>query len=126
MQDILQPIIHKTPIVGLRVNVAQSGLCIGDTAQLGRLDNGRIGIFAQASRRLFGIFPHRAVTCLGSLTDEAEQRIATALDTGGTLRIRIVGLTPEHLSQEDGPQIHVSVWGNLAEALSFHRSDKIR
>lgn len=122
MQDILQPIIHKTSVQGLQVNVASSGLSIGDSAHLERLQDGRIGIFAQAKRWRFGVFPHRGNTLIGSLSDESAARISDALDTGGTLRTRIVGLTPEHLMLDGHAMVDVSIWGNLALELHFDLS----
>jgi hypothetical protein len=122
MQDILQPIIHKTSVQGLQVNVASSGLSIGDSARLERLVDGRIGIFAQAKRWRFGVFPHRGNTLIGSLSDESAARISDALDSGGTLRTRIVGLTPEHLMLDGHASVDVSVWGNLALELHFDLS----
>ncbi len=120
MQDILQPIIHKAPVMGLLVNVTRTGLCIGDPAELRLLTDGHIGIFALARQRLLGIFPRKAMQHLGHLGPAAVAIIGEAMQQGQHLRVRIVGLTPEHLSASTGPEIHISVWGD-ALRLQSHR-----
>ena len=119
MQDMLQPLLHKAPVLGLRVNVNRTGLCIGDPAELHLLTDGQVGIFAPVRKRFLGLIPHQALLHLGQLSPSAGEIIAPALHYGHHLRVRIVGLTPEHLSQSSGPEVHISVWGDrsrLAEA----------
>lgn len=33
MHDMLQPLIHKAQVHGLRIHVGRAGLCLGDTAE---------------------------------------------------------------------------------------------
>lgn len=112
MQDSKQPLIHKAPVMGLRVHVARAGLSIGDEASLERLSDGQIGIFAVIRHPFLGLIPVRRRTCLGHLGPMAETLIAPSLDHGDALRVRIVGLNPEHLAQENPPEIHISIWGD--------------
>ena len=121
MQDILQPIIHKAPVMGLRVNVTRTGLRIGDAAQLHLLTDGQIGIFAKGRKRLLGIFPRKVLLHLGHLGPAAVAIIGGAIAQGQHLRVRIVALTPEHLSKEAGPEVHISIWGD-ALRLQSHRA----
>jgi len=114
MQENLQPLLHKSPLHELRVNVARAGLCIGDTAELALMDNGQVAIFAKVRKRFLGIIPHQGQAQLGQLSPQAAKLIAPALHHGHHLRVRIVGLTPEHLSASTGPEVHVSVWGDRA------------
>lgn len=120
MQDILQPIIHKAPVLGLRINIGRSGLCIGDMAELRQLDDGQIGIFAPVRKHLLGFIPWRAEAHLGQLGPAAVAIIGEAIQQGQHLRVRIVGLTPEHLSASTGPEVHISIWGDAAR-LQAHR-----
>lgn len=120
MQDILQPIIHKAPVMGLRVNVTRTGLCINDPAELRLLTDGQIGIFAPVRKRFLGIIPWRSEAHLGHLGPAAVAIIGEAIQQGQHLRVRIVGLTPEHLSASTGPEVHISIWGDAAR-LQAHR-----
>ncbi len=110
MRDPQQPILAMTRLVELQVHVARTGLSIGDPAQAHPLPDGQIGIFAPVQRYRLGILPHRPLRLLGLLTPNAASLIAPALGAGEPFRIRIVGLTPEHLGPD--PEIHVSIWGD--------------
>ncbi len=110
MRDSQQPILPMTRLVDLHVNVARTGLSIGDAAQAHPMTDGRIGIFAPVQRYRLGVIPHRPLRLLGLLTPAAAYLIAPALTAGEPFRIRIVGLTPEHIGPE--PEIHVSIWGD--------------
>lgn len=111
MQDSIQPLIHKAAVQDIAVHIARSGLSIGDEATLHSLTDGRIGVFAARRRRLLGLIPQRVTTCLGTLGPQAATLIGPAVEAGFPLRVRIVGLTPEHLAGEGAPEIHISVWG---------------
>lgn len=113
MQDILQPLITKAQIVGLRVNVGRTGLCIGDTAHLEILSDGHIGLFAKGYQRWLGLFSRRRLLHLGHLGPVASDILAEPLRKDMHLRVRIVGLTPEHLSATRQPEVFVSVWGTV-------------
>ena len=111
MHDQLHPILHKAAVSSLAVNVARTGLSIGDTAELHLMEDDSIGVFAERRRRLFGVFPRKSLLFLGLLDAAATATLTPALHQGGHLRIRIVGLTPEHLSPTGIPEAYVSVWG---------------
>lgn len=112
MQDIMQPLIHKAPVMGLRVNVTRTGLCIGDQAELRLLPDGQIGIYAPVRRRILGLIPRQVLLHLGQLGPQATAIIGEAMRHEMHLRVRIVGLTPEHLCGEAGPEIYISIWGD--------------
>lgn len=113
MHDVLQPIIHKAPVLGLAVNVNRTGLCIGDPADVRLMEDGQVGIFATVRKRRMWLFPRQVQAYLGHLGPNAGRIITPALVHGDHLRVRIVGLTPEHLSHAEGAEVHVSVWGDL-------------
>ncbi|MGV8951773.1 MAG: hypothetical protein ACOH2M_11770 [Cypionkella sp.] len=117
MHDFLQPLITKAQVVGLRVNVNKAGLCIGDTAHLEMLEDGQIGLFAQGQSRWLGLFPRRNLLHLGQLGPAASKILAEPMRQDMHLRVRIVGLTPEHLSETRQPEIFVSVWGAVDRLL---------
>jgi hypothetical protein len=112
MQEIFQPLLHKSRLVGLAVHVQRSGLCLGDTAELGWLADRGIGVFALPRARRFGIFARKRPVLLGQLDAEGAAIVAPALLAEEPLRVRIVGLNPEHLAGEAPPEIHVSIWGD--------------
>ena len=113
MQDMLQPLIHKAAVHSICVNVARTGLSIGDKATLVALPDGQVGVFAPLTRRFLGIFPRRVMVLIGALGPHATALIAPAVARAEQLRVRIVGLTPEHLATPPfGAEVHISVWGD--------------
>lgn len=113
MQDMLQPLIHKAAVHSICVNVARTGMSIGDEAVLVALPDGRIGVFARLNRRFLGLFPRRVMVLIGALGPHATALIAPAVERAELLRVRIVGLTPEHLATPPmGAEVHISVWGD--------------
>lgn len=120
MQHLYQPIIHKASLMGLALHVGRSGLCLNDTAELVPMAEGRVGVLALQPRRWLGLIPRVRRLYLGHLGPQAAALIGPRLERGEQLRVRIVGLTPEHLAAGAEPEIHVSVWSNgrtHAEAL---------
>lgn len=113
MHDLLQPLIHKAAVHDISVHVARTGLSIGSEAELHLLPDSRIGVFARLSRRFLGIIPRQVTVLIGVLGPQASALIAPAVERDELLRVRIVGLTPEHLTAPGfGPEVHVSVWGD--------------
>lgn len=113
MYDLLQPLIHKAAVRDISVHVARTGLSIGAEAELHVLPDGRVGVFALLTRRFLGLIPRQVTVQIGVLGPQACALIAPAVERGELLRVRIVGLTPEHLTAPGmGPEVHVSVWGD--------------
>lgn len=112
MTDTKLPLIHKAPVEGLAVHVARTRLAIGDAAWLDRLSDGRVGVFAEVRRLVFGLFPSQRPTLLGHLGPLAEEIVAPSLAHGDNLRVRIIDLTPEHLANGYPPEVYISVWGD--------------
>lgn len=113
MQDMLQPLIHKAAVHSISIDVARTGLSIGDTAELVALPDGRIGVFAHLQRRFLGLIPRKVTVLIGALGPHASELIAPVVERGEQLRVRIVGLTPEHLAVPPmGAEVHISVWGD--------------
>lgn len=110
VQDVIQPIIHKAEVTGLRVNIGSTGLSMGDCAELRLTEDGRVAVFAHVTRRVF-LIRRKVLVQLGYLGPRARLILGPALQRGDHLRIRIVGLTPEHLAPDGKPEMHVSVWG---------------
>ena len=118
MQDILQPLINKAQIRGLRVNVTKTGLCIGDTAHLRLLEDGQIAVYARGNQPWLGFIPRSRTLRLGQMGPSATAMLTTPLQDEMHLRVRIVGLTPEHLSPSRQAEVCVSVWGTLPPSLT--------
>ena len=112
MHDITEPILPQVPVEGIVLHVGRSRLSMGDAAEARLLPDGRVGIWAEVRRSWFGLVPRRVVVRLGHLGDVAGQIVASALNSGAPLRLRVVMLTPEHLAGSGRPEIHVSVWGD--------------
>lgn len=112
MTDAKLPLIHKAPVEGLTVHVARTGLSIRDTAWLDRLSDGRIGVFARIRQPFLGLIPHHRTALLGHLGPLAEEIVAPSLAHGDDLRVRIIDLMPEHLSNGFPPEVCISVWGD--------------
>ena len=115
MHDMLQPLIHKAQVHGLRIHVGRAGLCLGDTAEAVPLDDGTVGVVAQVRAPFLGLFPRQRREVLGRLGPAAARILMPEITEGRPLRLRIVGLTPEHLAGPQGPEVHVSAWGKLRE-----------
>jgi hypothetical protein len=112
MSDAKLPLIHKAPVEGLAVHVARTRLSIGDSAWLDRLGDGRIGVFARISQPFLGVFPRHRPALLGHLGPVAEEIVSPSLAHGDSLRVRIIDLVPEHLSNGYPPEVYISVWGD--------------
>ena len=112
MIESLHPVLPKTPILGLRVHVGRSGICIGDPATLLLTETGEVVLLAVVKRRYLGLFPYRQKVRLGQLGPVVSRILTPAIRQGSQMRIRIVGLTPEHLCGVEGPEIFVSVWAD--------------
>jgi hypothetical protein len=112
MTDAKLPLIHKAPVEGLAVHVARTRLAIGDHAWLDRLPDGRVGVFAEVRQLLLGLVPRQRPALLGHLGPLAEEIVAPSLAHGDPLRVRIIDLVPEHLSNGFPPEVYISVWGD--------------
>lgn len=126
MIETLCPILPKTPVLGLRLHVGRSGLCIGDPAELCLSETGELAIYAPVNRRFLGLVPYRRDTELGHLAPRVARLLAPAVAGGHPLRVRIVGITPEHLSGPNGPELHVSVWGDPLILTALRKSETAR
>lgn len=102
------PILGKARLHDLRVHVGRSGLCLNDPAQLRVAADGRIEVMARMRRRLLGVLPRWRWQVLGELGPRATVLLGPWLEEAESLRLRIVGLTPEHIA---APEVFVSVWG---------------
>lgn len=112
MSDAKLPLIHKAPVEGLQIHVARTGLAIGDAAWLDRLPDGRVGVFARFSQPILGLIPRQRPGLVGHLGPLAEEIVAPSIAHEDTLRVRIIDLVPEHLSNGFPPEVYISVWGD--------------
>ena len=112
MTEAKLPLIHKAPVEGLAIHVGRSGLSIGDTAWLEQAEDGRIRVFARLRDRVLGIVPRQRIGLVGHLGPLARDIVAPSLAHGDDLRVRIIDLVPEHLSNGHPPEVYVSVWGD--------------
>jgi hypothetical protein len=110
MNQTMLPLIHKAPVQGLQVHVVRSGLALGDELEAVALDDGTIGIVARIRARFLGLIPHHRLALIGRFGPQATGLLLPELDRGESLRLRIVGLTPEFLAGPGGAEVHVSVW----------------
>ena len=62
-------------------------------------------------QRFFWIWPRRVWRPIGLLPDEATMALEPAILEGYALCLRIVNVTPSHLSRDGAAHVHVTVWG---------------
>lgn len=110
VQELIEPIIHKATVTDLTRPLKNSGLSIGDTAELHLGEDGRIAVYVQITKRSF-LIRRRVHALIGYLGAQANTLLTPALRRGDHLRVRVVGLTPEHLATSGNPEMFVSVWG---------------
>lgn len=115
----MQPLIHKAQITDLAIHIGRSGLTMGDEAELFVEETGQIGVYANLRKSWFGVLRRRKQVKIGALGPTASAMLANALSREGRLRIRIVGLTPEHLTPSGAAEVYISVWGNADPRLSI-------
>ncbi|WP_335421850.1 hypothetical protein [Gemmobacter denitrificans] len=112
MQHLFRPVLHKARLQDLALHVGRSGLCLNDPCQLQTEPATGLMVHALIDRPFLGLIPRRTRVRLGCLGPRAKAYLAPHLETGARLRLRIVGLTPEHLAGPEGPEISVSVWSD--------------
>lgn len=111
MQETPIPLLAKAPVYGLQVHIGRSGLSIGDEAQVTLDAERKIIVTAMVRQRRFGVFKLSRLRQLGHLGPVVDRILLPHLESGQDLRVRVVGITPEHLSGDRGPEVFVSVWG---------------
>jgi hypothetical protein len=115
MYDTMQAIIHKAAVNDLQTQIRHTGLCIGDAAELHLDDLGRVTVWGRLNRRRF-LIRRRVLAHIGNLGPQACEILTPVLHRNEHLRVRIVGLTPEHLAPDGKAEMHISVWGNPRHA----------
>lgn len=110
MLQNVQPILAKTRLHDLAVHVARSRLCLNDPVEIEAEGDGRLAVSGRLHRPILGIIPRRRQTVIGHIGPRAAELLAPLIEAGTPLRLRIVGLTPEHIAP---PEVYVSVWGAI-------------
>lgn len=105
------PLLAKAKVHGLRLHVGRSGLSLGDAVELALDEQGKVIVRAMVRESVLGIFRRTRLRTLGHLAPVVDRGLAPLLETGHALRVRVVGLTPEHLSGTHPPEVFISVWG---------------
>lgn len=119
VRGIIEPIIHKTAVIELQYPLRKAGLSIGDAGELRLGDDGRIAVYAHILKRRF-LIRRRMLALIGYLGAQANPLIGPSLRRGDALRVRLVGLTPEHLASSGRPELHISVWGSVQPLYQTH------
>lgn len=112
MQDIIEAIIHKAAVCDLQTAIRHTGLSIGDAAELHLCDDGSVAVWGKISKRSF-LIRRNVLAHIGFLGPQASKILTPSLRRGDHLRVRVVGLTPEHLAPDGKAEMHVSVWGTI-------------
>lgn len=127
MNDLLQPLIHKAALRDIAINIARAGLSINDSAFLKLLPNEQIAVCMEISRPILGLIPRRKMVTVGLLSPSVTEMLLEPVRAGESLRVRVVGLTPEHLTLPGaGPEVHVSIWGDPRRLTLWGAKDKDR
>lgn len=122
VQGIIEPLLHKTAVIELQHPLRRAGLSIGDAGELRLGDDGRIAVYAPILKRRF-LIRRRILALIGYLGPTANPLIVPALRRGAPLRVRVVGLTPEHLASNGRADLHISVWGSTQPLYPTHLPD---
>ena len=104
-------LLAKAKVHDVRLHIGRSGLSLGDAVKLALNDQGKVIVRAMVHERIFGVFRRRRCRTLGHLGPAVDRLLGPLIETEHALRVRVVGLTPEHLSATTDPEVFVSVWG---------------
>ena len=111
MQDTPIPLLAKAPVFGLQMHIGQSGLALGDRVRLALDEEGKVVVCARVRQRVFGSLQRSVQAPVGHLGPVVDRLVAPQVAAGHDLRVRVVGITPEHLSPDGRAEVFVSVWG---------------
>ena len=106
----MQTLIYKTPLV---VERARSWLAPNSPVALRLQADGTVAAFAQRPSSWCTLFRSLRPVRIGVLHEEAGDILRPIMDTGTTLRVRIVELQPAHLAVDRRARISVSVWASV-------------
>jgi hypothetical protein len=104
----MQTLIYKTPLV---VERAPSWLAPNSPVALRLQADGTVAAFAQRPSSWLTRFGLSRPGRIGVLDEEAGDILRPIMDTGATLRVRIVEIQQAHLAVDRQPRISISVWG---------------
>lgn len=123
----MQVILHKTAVEKLEVSLMATGISLGDAMRLEEDESGEICVcFHRRASWLALIGRPARWLRLGHLCEEAGQLIAPALRDGVELRVRVVEISPAHLSGRDRDALHLSVWGDRTRLARAQARDQAR
>jgi len=109
----MQVILHKTAVERLEVSLRATGISLGDSLRLEEDESGGICVLFCRRGSWLGLIGRQGRWLrLGSLCEEASSLIAPALRDGIGFRVRVVEISPAHLSATDRDALHLSVWGD--------------
>lgn len=103
-------LILDQAVVLLSGHVRADQIAPGTEAQLVATAAGMM-VMVFVVQRAFLIWPRAVWRPLGMLPDHATLALEPAIADGYDLRLRVVNVTPPHLSQDGVARVHVSAWG---------------
>lgn len=104
-------LLAKAKLHDVRLHIGRSGLSLGDAVELALDAQGKVIVRARVQERVLGVFRRTRCRTLGHLGPAVDRFLAPLVETEQALRVRVVGLTPEHLSASADPEVFVSIWG---------------
>ena len=104
------PIVHKAAVEQLSVSPSQLRLNIGDPAELSLGESGEVTVSVTRQKRDLLLRRKTRSVKLGLLEAAAAARVTAALRAGEPVRVRIVNISPAHLTADRTESVHVSVW----------------
>jgi len=105
----MQLILDQVAVL-LSGHVRADQIAPGTEAQLVASAAGMV-VMAFVFQRVFLIWRRPVWRSLGLLPDHAISALEPAIAGGYDFHLRIVNVTPPHLSQDGALRVHVSVWG---------------
>jgi|SRR6056297_3358792 len=105
----MQALIYKTELI---VNRAPAWLSPNDPVKLSLSADQTVAVYARPPTRWKALFRGLRPVRIGTLEEQVAQLIMPVLHSEASLRVRVVGVTPTHLSSNGRAQISVSVWAD--------------
>ena len=103
--------IWKTKVYDLKIDVAKTNLCIGDDLEIDVDAKGVLELFYFKEIEFINRFLGRKKPKrLKALSSEDSENLSQKLKKAHKIRVRVVGISPKHLSNNKYNEVHVSVW----------------
>jgi hypothetical protein len=107
----MQLVFEKVEVVNLEADLRKIGLSIGDALNLQLDELGSCQAYFTPKQTWLGkIFKNHVDQRLGELSKNDALYLAKQVKDASKARVRVVDVTPKHLSSENKDSVFISVW----------------